>query len=163
MRPRLETQEAATPPPESDLTPTDLKDHAVIVGYGRVGSVIGEAIGREGWPILVIEDRRDLVEALRARDIEVIRGNAAAAPVLAAANVEAARCLFVAIPDAFEAGQIVQQARAGNAGLEIIARAHSDAEVEHLRQCGATSIVMGEREIARGMVARVRELKKPDH
>jgi CPA2 family monovalent cation:H+ antiporter-2 len=166
MRPHLEKRVAATPdepaaatPPRDDLPTTTLTDHAVIVGHGRVGSVISDALRREGWPILVIEDKRELVEALRAQDIAVIRGNAAAPPVLAAANVAAARCLFVAIPEAFEAGQIVHQARAQHDDLPIFARAHSDAEVDHLRQCGATSTVMGEREIALGMVALAKETK----
>jgi CPA2 family monovalent cation:H+ antiporter-2 len=67
------------------------------------------------------------------------------------ANLGAARWLFVAVPNAFEAGQIVEQARAVNPALKIIARAHFDAEVEHLKQLGADIIIMGEREIARAM------------
>ena len=51
-----------------------------------------------------------------------------------------------------EAGQIVQQARRANPGLPIIARAHFDAEVDHLRKLGATQVVMGEREIALAML-----------
>ncbi|HEX2890684.1 YbaL family putative K(+) efflux transporter [Vineibacter terrae] len=166
LGPRLErraepapAEPAAPPPPEDDLPTTSLTDHAVIVGHGRVGSVISEAARQEGWPILVIEDRRDVVEGLRERGIDVIRGNAATPRVLAAANIGAARCLFVAIPNAFEAGQIVQQARAARADLDIFARAHSDAEVEHLHDCGATATVMGEREIALGMMARARDSK----
>jgi CPA2 family monovalent cation:H+ antiporter-2 len=66
--------------------------------------------------------------------------------------------VVVAIPEAFEAGQIVQQARAASADVRIIARAHSDAEVEHLKGMGADMVIMGEREIARGMIE---ELEKP--
>jgi CPA2 family monovalent cation:H+ antiporter-2 len=84
--------------------------------------------------------------------LEHIRGNAAKDEVLAAANLAKARLLFVAIPQAFEAGQIVQQARATNPGLPIIARAHFDAEVDHLKKMGATQVVMGEREIAAAML-----------
>jgi CPA2 family monovalent cation:H+ antiporter-2 len=60
--------------------------------------------------------------------------------------------LFVAVPNAFEAGQVVEQARVLNPGLEIIARAHSDAEVEYLQKLGANVTIMGEREIARAML-----------
>ena len=42
-----------------------------------------------------------------------------------------------------------------NPEIEIIARAHSDAEVDHLRSNGAGFIIMGEREVARGMLAHV--------
>ena len=67
-----------------------------------------------------------------------------------------AKLLIVAIPDAFEAGQIVEQARAVNPRIEIVARAHFDAEVEHLLQHGANTVVMGEREIARTMLELAR-------
>ena len=66
-----------------------------------------------------------------------------------------ARCLLVAIPDAFESGQVVEQARRINADLPIIARAHSFAQEEHVMKYGATGIVMGEQEIARAMFAAV--------
>lgn len=51
-----------------------------------------------------------------------------------------------------EAGQIIEQARAINPSLPIIARAHTDAEVEHLQKLGADVTIMGEREIAVAMV-----------
>ncbi len=63
--------------------------------------------------------------------------------MLEAANVVAARALLVAIPDAFEGGQIVAKARALAPGLAIIARAHSEEEVAHLKRHGATSVIMG--------------------
>ena len=72
-----------------------------------------------------------------------------------AANLGAARCLLVAIPDAFEGGQVVQQARAINAELPIIARAHSEAEIEHLLKHGASLVVMGEHEIAKAMIDNI--------
>ena len=68
------------------------------------------------------------------------------------AALAAAKFLFVAIPEAFEAGQIVQQARRANPSLPIVARAHFDAEVEHLLAMGASKVVMGEREIALAML-----------
>jgi CPA2 family monovalent cation:H+ antiporter-2 len=59
------------------------------------------------------------------------------------------------VPDAFEGGQIVQQARALKPDLVIVARAHSNAAVEHLSSLGATSVVLGERETAHAMVEAV--------
>jgi CPA2 family monovalent cation:H+ antiporter-2 len=82
--------------------------------------------------------------------VEAIAGNAT--QILAAANLAKARTLLVAIPDTFEAGQIVQQARALNPTLEIIARAHSDAEADHLRSYGASSVVLGEQELANALI-----------
>ncbi|BBK41447.1 sodium:proton antiporter [Allostella vacuolata] len=134
------------------LAPTALAGHAVIVGYGRVGSLVGEGLAAAGWPMLVIEERQPLIDQLRGDGREVLAGNAADASLLALAGLERARILFVAIPEAFEAGQIISRARAASAGLRIVARAHSDAEVEHLEGHGADLIIMGEREIARAML-----------
>jgi CPA2 family monovalent cation:H+ antiporter-2 len=77
--------------------------------------------------------------------------------VIQAANLPGARCLLVAIPDAFEGGQVVQQARAINPGLPIIARAHSEEEIDYLKRHGATLVVMGEHEIAKAMLDNVAE------
>ena len=85
----------------------------------------------------------------------MVTGNAADPAVLAATNIAAARCVLVAIPDAFEGGQVVQQARAVSPSLRIVARAHSEAEIEHLMKHGATVVVMGEHEIAKAMLARI--------
>ncbi|MET1027022.1 MAG: YbaL family putative K(+) efflux transporter [Dongiaceae bacterium] len=144
-----------------ELATTALSDHAIVVGCGRVGSLIVDRLVREAKPFLVIEDRTDLVQQLHARSIEVIAENGAKAAALSAANLTAARWLFIAIPNSFEAGQIAQQARAANPRLDIIARAHSDAEVEHLDKCGANHIIMGEREIARGMLEHALGSAKP--
>ncbi|MBV5325296.1 MAG: NAD-binding protein, partial [Rhodospirillaceae bacterium] len=63
-----------------------------------------------------------------------------------------AKRLFVAIDNAFEAGQAVEQARAANPSLEIIARAFSSDEIDHLKLHGADRIVVGAEAIAQGML-----------
>jgi CPA2 family monovalent cation:H+ antiporter-2 len=135
-----------------ELAPTALTDHAVLVGYGRVGSVVGEALMAHRQPLLVVEEKDEIVDGLRERGVEVILGPLAPSVLIEAANLAQARWLFVAIPDAFEAGQIVEQARAANPDLSIIARAHSDPEVDHLQKHGADTTIMGEREIAQAMI-----------
>ena len=66
----------------------------------------------------------------------------------------------MAIPDAFEGGQVVAQARELNAALPIIARAHSEAEIEHLRSTAPPLVVMGEHEIAKAMLAASRRAQR---
>jgi CPA2 family monovalent cation:H+ antiporter-2 len=143
--------------PREPVRPTALTNHVVLVGHGRVGSAISDVLAEKKVPFFVIEDNDDAVAALKERGIEALSGNAADPEVINAANLGAARCLFVAIPDAFEGGQVVQQARDINPALNIIARAHSDAEIEHLKKHGATLVIMGEHEIARAMVSQLEE------
>jgi monovalent cation:H+ antiporter-2, CPA2 family len=140
---------------EEPLSATELENHVVLVGYGRVGSLVGKSLQERGTPFLVIEDTDTVVAHLRKAGVEVIVGNAAKPAVLKAANLSGARCMVVAIPNAFEAGQTVQQARTANPSLKIIARAHSDPQVEHLTGLGVDIVVMGEREIARGITERL--------
>ncbi len=140
------------------LEPTKLSGHAVLVGYGRVGRLVGESLKADGWPILVIEDAAEALELLRTEGIETIAGNAAEDRVLDAANVAGANILLVAIPNAFEACEIVRHARKVNPKIEILARAHFDAEVDQLMQFGASIVIMGEREIAHTMLEHVRAL-----
>ncbi|MFJ5488119.1 cation:proton antiporter, partial [Hansschlegelia beijingensis] len=132
--------------------PTALTDHVVLVGFGRVGGAVGTGLAESGARFLVIEDSEKPLIELRERGVETIVGNGADPAVLALTNLPQAQALVVAIPEAFEAGQTVEQARALNPNLKIIARAHSDAEVEHLMKLGADEVVMGEREIAYGMM-----------
>lgn len=151
---------AATPAPaeesesvRGEIPRTALTGHFVLVGCGRVGRAIALTLRSAGADFLVIDTDDALIEKLRANGMEAIAGNAVTAEVLDAANLGAARCMMVAIADAFEGGQVVAQARAMNANLPIVARSHSDEESEHLRKHGATVIVMGEEEIGRAMAA----------
>ena len=149
------------PPPEArgrePIPVTRLTDHVVLIGHGRVGSVVSEALREAGLPYLVIESDPDAAADLRQQSIETITGNAADPEVVRAANLSAACCLLVAIPEAFEGGQAVMQARAANPDLLIIARAHSEEEVLHLKKHGASTVIMGEFEIARAMIEDVRK------
>jgi CPA2 family monovalent cation:H+ antiporter-2 len=144
---RRAVQAPAAPPP-----PPPPRRRAVLVGYGRVGSLIGAALDGAMAEYSVIEDRNDLVEKLQERGVTVIPGNAISREVMVAANVAEADLMFVTVPDGFEAGRIVELARELNPKLKVYARAHSDAEVEHLKGFGADLIVSGEHEIADAMI-----------
>ena len=160
---RLERRKAPSPSlaAAKSIPVTHLTDHTILVGYGRVGNLIGNDLKQKKLPFLVIEASDSTVSKLRESGIEALTGNAAQPEILKAAALTKSRNVVVAIPEAFEAGQIVQQARAANASIRIIARAHSDAEVEHLQGLGADTVIMGEREIARGMIEEL-ERRFPD-
>ena len=156
--PTADTTQAApeaAEPMREPLPVTKLTDHVVLVGCGRVGRFFMLNAGEKAAPLLVVEENTDIVDRLRQEGREVIVGNAAAKDVLEACNLTAARCLLVAVPNAFEGGQIIAQARVLRPSLPIVARAHSEEEVEYLRKHGATSVIMGEHEIARAMVGLV--------
>jgi K+:H+ antiporter len=133
------------------LEPTQQQGHTVLIGYGRVGHWIGEELERLGVPLLVIDEKNDVVDKLKVRNLEAFAGSGVA--TLQAANLAHAKALLIAIPDGFEAGEIVTQARAANKDLKIVARAHSDAEADYLEKYGANVVVRGARKTADAMVA----------
>lgn len=152
MAPRRLASQSQAAPQATEPERTSLSGHVILVGYGRVGGVVGGELKARAIPFVVIEDDGKRVEALQAQGVEAIVGNGVLPGNLAAANVAGAKVLIVAIPDGFEAGALVMHARELNPGMRIIARAHSDAEVEHLIKHGADKVIMGEREIALGML-----------
>ncbi|MEJ2814966.1 YbaL family putative K(+) efflux transporter [Caulobacter sp. CCG-8] len=126
--------------------------HGVLVGYGRVGKAVAEGLkGR--MPLVVIEDEGERADELREAGFEVIQGNAVRPEVLLQAGLAEATHLFVAVPSPFEAARIIEQARAASPAVKIIARAYTDNDVDLLTQMGATHALIGEQEIARGMLA----------
>ena len=136
---------------EEKQIPVNLCNHAIVVGFGRVGSLLGKKLMEEGVPIVVVENSRTRVEALRERGISAVLGNAARAETMDLARLDCARWLLLTIPNGYEAGEIVTAAREKRPTIEIIARAHHDDEVDYIMARGANRVVMGEREIAQSM------------
>ena len=157
-RVRQPRRDAPMPPVEADGPPpkATLDDHTILVGYGRVGSLIGKSLKEAGLPFLVIEDADKTIAGLRADGIEAVTGNAARAEVFEAANPEARQAAdprhsrTPSKPAGSSCGP-----QPANPAINVIARAHSDAEVDHLTGLGADIVIMGEREIARGIVEEV--------
>jgi CPA2 family monovalent cation:H+ antiporter-2 len=153
-------------PDPLSVLPTDTAAHAptghvVLVGYGRVGRRIGEALTERALPFVVVEQNRELVEKLRAHGVPAVAGDAADVTELAQAHIARARMLVIAIPDAFQARQMIESARTLNPGIETVVRTHSEEEAELLRKENAGKVFMGEHELAVGMTRHVLERVAP--
>ena len=125
-----------------------LRDHVVLIGYGRVGAPIAKELALHRLPHVVVEQSREVTEVLRSRGLPVIYGDASRPEVLAHAHLERARLVVVAAPDAYQTRAILQLARRMNPDVEIIARTHSDEERNFLEANGAGRALVGERELA---------------
>ena len=125
-----------------------LDGHAVLVGHGRVGAPVAEALEGQGIPYIVVEENRELAQALRARGLPVIYGDASRPGILDHAHLERARLLVVSAEDAFEARLIVDHAKAVNPAIDTVVRTHSDAERANLEAMGVGRAVVAERELA---------------
>jgi len=154
----LKNQETAPTTVETELPPgpsLDLHDHAIVIGYGRVGSALAQVLRDRGVPVMIIDDNKEHVAEAHAAGLPGIRGSAASDRVLAEAHPERAKIAVLAIPQPLEAGETLAKLRALNPGLTLLARAHSDAEVKHLLAHGADGTVMAERELAYSLAEMV--------
>ena len=151
--PRWRGWEAARQgPPIAPPPGMRLADHAILVGHGRVGRVVAEALRHHGLPLVVLEADRLAAERGLAEGIPIIWGDAGRPEVLAAARPEAARLVVLALPDVAESQRVLGLIRAANPGIAVAARAHTDADMVLLTgEDGVGLAVMGEREIALGI------------
>jgi CPA2 family monovalent cation:H+ antiporter-2 len=142
-------------PPEPDVVPMDIGGHAIVIGYGRVGSQLARLLHERGVPVVVIEDDADLVAQARANGLPAVRGNAASKRVMLEAAPERAKLAVFAIPQALEAGETIARLKALNPAITVLARAHSEAQVRHLLAHGADAAVLAERELAYSLAEMV--------
>ena len=126
--------------------------HVILVGYGRVGKLIAERLAERKAHFVVLEADAERAEEAEEAGHPVVRGSALEDRHLMAAGICEARRLLIAVPEGFEGGAIHEHARHLNPKLQVIARAHSDAEVAHLEGMGVPHVVMGERELAARML-----------
>jgi K+:H+ antiporter len=128
-----------------------LRDHAIIVGFGRVGSTIGKVLAEAGIPYGVIERDLRLVENLRARGVRAVYGDAAAAGVMERVGIERAKLLIIASPDSYAARRVLELARKANPRIDTVVRTHEHHDLEHFARQKVGHVMMAERELALAM------------
>jgi CPA2 family monovalent cation:H+ antiporter-2 len=134
-----------------------LTGQVVLVGYGRVGRRIGDALTANGISFVVAEANREIVEQLRAKGIAAVSGNATEPDVLIQAHVHRARMLVIATPDTLDVRRMIGIARTVNPNIETVVRTHSEAELALLEKENAGKIFLGENELAVAMTRHVLE------
>ena len=152
---RRDARNAVPAPAPEETPPLDIDGHAIVVGYGRVGSQLAKLLRERGVPVAVVEDDADLVASARKDGFQAVRGNAASERVMREALPERARMAVFAIPHALEAGETIARLKAVNPQITVLARAHSDNEVRHLLEHGADGAVLAERELAYSLAEMV--------
>ncbi|HET7792528.1 MAG TPA: YbaL family putative K(+) efflux transporter [Rhizobacter sp.] len=138
-----------------------LSGQVVLVGYGRVGRRIAQALEAQGVPYVVAEQHRELVEQLRARNIPAVSGDAADPGVLIQAHIANAGMLVIATPDTFAARQMIETARTLNPQIEVVLRTQNEDEAELLTREQMGMVFIGEQELATGMASHVLSRMRP--
>jgi CPA2 family monovalent cation:H+ antiporter-2 len=140
-----QTAAAASPP----------KGHVLLIGYGRVGTRLANVLRRADIPFVVIDTDDNRVDKARSDGHTAIRGNAAADEVLAEGLPGDASLAVVTIPDALEAGNVVQRLKHGEHPIPVLARAHSDEAVKHLLERGADAALLAEHALAHSLAEMI--------
>jgi CPA2 family monovalent cation:H+ antiporter-2 len=150
--PRLDAIDPRRPPPADDMQPVGLRRHAVILGYGRVGRSVARVLQSRGFGWVAVDSDYAVARDARSAGASIIYGEAGTPSVLDQARIADAHAMVVCVPDALASRQAVVYARDRNARIEIVARAHSDAEEVDLRRLGAARVVVADRELGNEMI-----------
>ena len=134
-----------------------LAGQVVLVGYGRVGRRIADALTLHNIPFVVVEQHRELVESLRERAMAAVAGDAADPAVMIQAHILKARMLVIATPDTFNVRKTVETARKLNPHIDVVVRTHSEEDARLLKEENVGVIFLGEHELAQGMTRHVLE------
>ncbi|WP_149136013.1 YbaL family putative K(+) efflux transporter [Cupriavidus campinensis] len=132
-----------------------LEGQVVLVGYGRVGKRIAQAMQERGIPFVIADENRERVESLRRAGFAAVSGNAADPAVLIQAHIAHAAMLVIAVPEPLYVRQMVETAKTLNPDVEIVLRTHSEDESALLRKEGLGTVFYGEEELAKGMTSHV--------
>jgi CPA2 family monovalent cation:H+ antiporter-2 len=132
-----------------------LTGQVVLVGYGRVGRRIGEALTANGISFVVAEENREIVEKLRESGVPAVSGDASEPTVFIQAHIHRARMLVIATPDTLDVRRMIEIARTVNPRIETVVRTHSEEEAVLLERENAGKVFLGEHELARSMIQHV--------
>lgn len=132
-----------------------LAGQVVLVGYGRIGRRIAQALSERGIPYVIAEQNRELVEALRKQGVAAVSGNAAEPAVLIQAHIANAAMLVIATQHPIDVRQMADTARKLNPEIEIVVRTHNEDESQLLRQDGIGMVFLGVEELAKGMIQHI--------
>ncbi|WP_109397803.1 YbaL family putative K(+) efflux transporter [Proteus faecis] len=140
--------------------PVDICGHAIIVGYGRAGSMLAEKLLAQSIPLVIIENSRNKFAELKEKSLNTVLGNASTKESLALARIDCAKSLLLTIPNGYEAADIAETARSMNPDLNIIVRAHFDdiivranydEEASFILEKGANHVIIDEDQTASAM------------
>jgi CPA2 family monovalent cation:H+ antiporter-2 len=138
-----------------NLPTEELRDHVVVVGYGRVGQAATQVMQRVGLQHIIIELNHRILEHCKADGCPVIYGDATSEIMLEAAGVQRARLVLLTLPDEVGASLVVHHIRKLNPQVHIVARAVHLEQVNELRNLGVYEAVQPEFEAGLEMMRQV--------
>ena len=119
----------------------ELRDHAVICGYGRVGQSIGRFLHREQQAFIALDDNPERVQEAATEDSSVHYGDCRRGALLNAVGLARARLVVIAVDNTEVALVVLKEARRINADVPILVRTRDDSQLAELKAAGASEVV----------------------
>lgn len=134
--------------PRNDVLPPreGMRDHVVIVGCGRVGRHIAEALGRLKIERVVVESDPARLSKLKELGVPALYGDAGSSEILEQAGLASARALVITVPDDAVALAVAHTAHEDAPNLRIVARASTWEGARRLQAAGVADVVRPELE-----------------
>jgi voltage-gated potassium channel len=120
----------------------ELDHHTIVVGFGRIGSLVSEELASNGREFVVIERSSERVAKIERRGYLHVQGNATDEVILEAAGLARAKVLVAVMPNDADNVFVTLTAKQLSPGIEIISRAEQHSTLKTLRQAGASHVVM---------------------
>ena len=132
-----------------------LRDHAIVVGYGPTGRTVVAGLQKLGIPVVVSEMNAATVKAEKALGVPIRLGDATRIAVLKSLGIDRATILVLAVNDASATSRIAQLAQQFAPQVHVLARAIYNSEADGLRRAGAHEVVPQELEASVEILVRV--------
>lgn len=129
-----------------ELPSLELRDHVVVVGYGRVGRFVASVLASSGRSVLVLDNHPDRVKAAREAGHHAIPGDASAEVILEAGSLGTAELVILTLPDPLTSVLTLQRIRHVRPDVKVLARASGPEHLRELEREGVLAAVIPELE-----------------
>ncbi len=143
----------------ANINVLEFKDHIILCGYGRVGSLIGYALNLANIPFIAVDYNYHIVEKARRNGVNIIYGDPTDIDVLDYLQCEEAKAIIVALPDRFSRETVIFNARKLNSNIVIFVRVHHDIDRLKAKDLGAHVIVQPEIEASIAIIKKIMMIK----
>ncbi len=128
-------------PPEALEPPSATSGQVLIVGFGRVGRLVGEMLTEHGQAFLAIDANASTVAMGRREGANVFYGDAGRTEMLERCGIDTARAVVVTMDAPIKVDEVVVATRSLRPDLILIARARDHKHAARLYALGVTDAV----------------------
>lgn len=124
-----------------DSMPSELRDHIVICGYGRIGQLLAQLTEQQKLPHVALEVDTKIVSDCRRAGIAIFHADASRPGILEQVNIHTAAAFVITMDDHDAAEQVLKSARQAAPNIPIVMRARDSEHARQLVADGANEVI----------------------